>query len=1144
MSASTAINLDLACDRFEREWWAGREPRVEEHLALAPEADRPAVLPELILLDVYYRRRAGQTPAPSDYCDRFPGLDPDWLARAAEDDTRPPPAVPGYEVSGEIARGGMGMVYAARDVALDREVAVKVLLPAARNNPGSAARFLAEARITARLSHPGVPPVHAVGRLPDGGPFLAMKLIRGKTLADLLKDRPDAASDLPRFVGIFEQVCQAVAYAHANGVIHRDLKPHNVMVGPFGEVQVMDWGLAKSGVRRPETGDTECAAHGITAMPGGATHLPDPDPETRTGSVLGTPAYMPPEQARGEIDKVDARSDVFALGAILCTILTDNPPYSGASSEDLLHRAVTADLANARARLDACGADPGLVEVCLRCLSPEPADRPADGAAVAGAVAAYRAGVERRLREAEADRAAAAAEAREQHKRRRVQLMLAGAVGLLLLGGGAFAWWADHKEAAFDTERALDHQRAEFRTERTRAGVTVALSLSADLRRQYRFREARTALGQAEELLRGGDADDLRAVVGRANDELAFAARLDDIRYRKWVWTTGEVVGGRFDKSSAPPAYEAAFRAHGFDLRADDPADLARRIAASAIKAELVAALDDWALHERDVALHAQVLEVVRRADPGMWTDRLRDPANQRNRGALSKLASETGSTPVAPAAFVALAELMERQRLDPVPLLLAGQRRNPTEFELNFALGQQLASTDPRGSEGFYQAARVLRPDNAAVLNNLGLLVEKKDLDAAIEYYKEAIRHDPTHAHAHTNLGRVLARKGDLDGAIASHREAIRHNPTHARAHTNLGNALATKGDLDGAIACFREAIRLDPKHATANANLGLALEKKGDLDGAVGYYKEALRIDPKHPNAHYNLGVVRNRQGDLDGAIACFREAIRHDPEHVDAHYNLGVVLAKKGELDAAIGHCKEAIRLDPGHAAAHHNLGVHLFHKGDVDGAIACYREAIRLDPTDPDTHYRLGLALTRSRDAKGAVRCFREAIRLDPKYPLAHYNLGIMLFETGDVDGAIACLQEAIRLDPKYANAHYNLGVLLLDKGDVDGAIGCYREAIRLDPKSTRAHNNLGNALFRKGDMEGAIGCYREAIRLDPKYANAHNNLGRVLQARNDLDGAAAAYREAARLDPKRFGGLLKNNPRQAPPVAPPPRPVVR
>ncbi|MBM3983884.1 MAG: serine/threonine protein kinase, partial [Planctomycetes bacterium] len=312
------------------------------------------------------------------------------------------PLIAGYELAGEIARGGMGVVYRARDASLDREVAVKVMLPGM-----SGAEFVRESRITARLPHPGIPPVHALGELPDGRPFLAMKLIKGETLDKLLRTRTDPSAERGRFLAAFEQMCQAVGYAHAQGIVHRDLKPANVMVGAFGEVQVMDWGLAKA------VGSADADA---TAPDGGGAFSEDVA-ATVAGQIKGTPAYMAPEQARGEA--VDARADVFALGGILAAILTGRPPFAGTSVYDTIIRAAKAEMDDVYDRLDASGADEELIDLAKHCLASRAEDRPANGTAVTAAVASYRAGVEARLRRAEQDAVAAEAKAAEEQNTRR-----------------------------------------------------------------------------------------------------------------------------------------------------------------------------------------------------------------------------------------------------------------------------------------------------------------------------------------------------------------------------------------------------------------------------------------------------------------------------------------------------------------------------------------------------------------------------------------------------------------------------------------------------------------------------------------------------------------------------------------------------
>lgn len=212
------------------------------------------------------------------------------------------PELPGerYEIIEPLGRGGMGVVYRVRDRVLDRDAALKVLdLPGDR--PDLARRLLHEARILARLEHPGIVPVHDAGTLADGRPFYVMKLVRGQRLDAYAEQPPSLAARLR----VFERLCDTVAFAHAHGVIHRDLKPENVMVGPFGEVLVLDWGVAKA--LRDGNGNGPAPARAASTR----------QPSTGAGTVIGTPGYMAPEQAHGEVDRVDRRADVYALGAIL-----------------------------------------------------------------------------------------------------------------------------------------------------------------------------------------------------------------------------------------------------------------------------------------------------------------------------------------------------------------------------------------------------------------------------------------------------------------------------------------------------------------------------------------------------------------------------------------------------------------------------------------------------------------------------------------------------------------------------------------------------------------------------------------------------------------------------------------------------------
>ncbi len=251
-----------------------------------------------------------------------------------------------YRLLEGVSRGGMGLVYTAEDVRLARRVALKVLdLPGADNLEQ---RLIQEARVLARLEHPGIVPVHDVGRLPDGRPFYTMKFVEGKQLDEHITEvRPSER------LRLFLRVCDAAAFAHAHGVLHRDLKPSNIMVGPFGEVLVMDWGLAKIlqgeagmiGPGLPTDGETEAVA-GVEPRAAEPSRGAAP---TAYGTVLGTPGYMSPEQARGDVERVDQRSDVYSLGAVLKFLVTSSLDGSGWRDGGGIPKAMAAICAKATA---------------------------------------------------------------------------------------------------------------------------------------------------------------------------------------------------------------------------------------------------------------------------------------------------------------------------------------------------------------------------------------------------------------------------------------------------------------------------------------------------------------------------------------------------------------------------------------------------------------------------------------------------------------------------------------------------------------------------------------------------------------------------------------------------------------------------
>jgi serine/threonine-protein kinase len=901
-----------------------------------------------------------------------------------------------YRLEGEIARGGMGCVLRGHDTALRREIAVKVLLQAHCGRSELVHRFLEEAQIAGGLQHPGVTPIYDVNAGPGKQPWFTMKLVQGQTLAKLLGQRGDPGQDRPRLLKIFEQVCQTIAYAHSRGVIHRDLKPDNIMVGQFGEVQVMDWGLAKR-VPSPSSSSSGPAED----------RLVHPEPEgphneagavTRAGTILGTPAYMAPEQARGEVECLDERTDVFGLGALLCEILTGQPPFAGLTIQ-ALQRAQSADLADAFTRLDQCGADAELISLARRCLEKQPRKRFRHAGELAAELTAYLESVETRLRQAELARAAeqaraeqADAKARAERRAGRLALALAGCVlALVGLGAGGYLW---EQQRRATQQMELTHR------------VDEVLDKVAVLRQRSAWSEALAEARHAEELLDQGEADPaLRERVRRVREELAEEKRdrqlVADLETARLV--QAETVAGesRFAPERAIPQFREAFRAYGLPVGEGDPAAAAARLRRRPLEVRqaVSAALEDWL--EQAMGRPDQVREphlgwlralVAAELEAGGMPV-LRAVSQERGltgrRAALERLAAAADVSQWPPRALAQLAWRLQGAEAtgSAARLLRRAWRQYPADFWVNEELGLLVLKTEPqRWAEalGHLMAAVALRKDSPGANLNLGLALEAGgQRDEAIACYRRAVALAPKYVAAHSNLGGALLRAQRLDEAIACFRRGVALAPRYALARVNLGNGLHGKGRLDEAIACYRKAIDLDPKNALAHCNLGSALADKDQLDEAIACYRKAIDLDPKDAQAHYNLGSVLADKGEVDEAMACYRQAIDVDPKFAPAHVNLGNVLRGKGEVDEAIACFHRAIELDPRLAKAHSNLGAALAGKSRLDEAISCFRRAIELDPRDATTHCNLGIALRSKGDFRAALASLRTGHALGPR-----------------------------------------------------------------------------------------------------------------------------------------------------------------
>ncbi|MHC4128458.1 MAG: protein kinase domain-containing protein [Planctomycetota bacterium] len=741
-------------------------------------------------------------------------------APGGEGAAQSPPGGARYEARGEIARGGMGVIVRSHDTDLGRDVAMKVLQPRHADNEAMVRRFVEEAQIAGQLQHPGVLTVYELGLQPDRRPYFTMRLIKGRTLAELLDDRSGPDQDRRRFLSVFERVCQTMAYAHARGVIHRDLKPANVMVAEFGEIQIVDWGLAKLLPRDDANGPPRVHADDETEI-----QLPQTEAQgshSIAGSIMGTPAYMPPEQARGEIDQVDERADVFALGAILCEILTGTGAYTGDASASL-EAAKEGRLEGAWTCLDACGADDELVALVKSCLAPNRRERVRHAGVVADRLTAYLASVDERARASELAAAKAGARAAEERRRRRLTLTWAAVMLAAVVVGGSIVVWSQNQR--LQNIAAASDLANERLNELTRLLEEARATPASESRSWVALRAA----GAHVSALRGAVALD-EATRDRASALLDEYSRAE--RDRRMVERIEDlvIVGATHDDPESwnrmADQIGEAFLDYGIDLKNTAPEEIADRIRASDLTPQLTDGLELWirargypgtvggaGFTREQMAAWADVLYA---ADPDPFRVGVRRQIYTERPEALelARLARSEAFETAPPRTLSWLGNCFLRvndvEAVDDVYRRALGI--HPTDFMLNFDYAWSLALLG-RWEEAtrYYHRALAIRPKNSGIWRRLGLaLWETGDLAGAIDALDRSIEQRPDHAPTYVDLGRARAAANDLDAALGAYRTAIGLDPDLAIAHCRLGLALQARGDLAEALEALHRGHEL----------------------------------------------------------------------------------------------------------------------------------------------------------------------------------------------------------------------------------------------------------------------------------------------------------------------------------------------
>jgi serine/threonine protein kinase/Flp pilus assembly protein TadD len=851
-----------------------------------------------------------------------------------------------YKLLQQIGEGGMGVVYMAEQhEPVKRRVALKIIKPG-MDTRQVIARFEAERQALSLMDHPNIAKVLDAGTTESGRPYFVMELVKGQPITQYC----DEKHLTPRQrLELLLPVCQAIQHAHQKGIIHRDIKPTNILVAEYDQQavpKVIDFGVAKA---------TSQALTEKTMFTG-------------FGQIVGTLEYMSPEQAKVNQLDIDTRSDIYSLGVLMYELLTGSTPFDktrlrSAAFDEMLRIIREEEPERPSTRLSSADTLPSIA--ANRSMEPGRLGRAIRGELDWIVMKALEKDRNRRYETAsnlaadlqrylndepvQACPPSAAYRLRKFARRNKAAIGLAGMVLFFLILLGSGIGWAVRdrtaREQQFAQERAARQMRVSGQLE-------LILDEVARLQQAEKWSEALTSARRAESALAADEAPpDVQERARQALADLELVRRIEEIRSQSGtVWAT---LHGLTDNPKLRPLagqaeqdYAAAFRGAGIDVDTLTVEETSKRITArSAITAAVLPALDDWVAVRskvKDESATRRLIEVLRTADPDPWRQRVRDCLTHKDWSTLETLVSSPDLDRQPPATISFLSAALRQQAEADTPsagggngklghrgfflatdILRRAQWKYSADYWINLRLGTDLiwlrTPDDVRDGIGFLRAAVALRPANSFPFNLLGVgYAFLGQNDQAVECYRKAIELDPKYAIAHYNLGIALVRQGKPDEAITCYHKAIELDPKFAWANIGLGNALVRHGKPDEAIAEYRKAIELDSKFAAAHIGLGNALLAQKKLDEAIAEYGKAIdELDPNDSRGNNELAWLlatcpESKLRNAARAVELGKKAVELSPEDGTLWNTLGVAHYRNGDWKAAIEALKKSDEL----------------------------------------------------------------------------------------------------------------------------------------------------------------------------------------------------------------------------------------
>jgi serine/threonine-protein kinase len=772
------------------------------------------------------------------------------------------PAIGGYQVEEMIGRGGMGVVFKARHLKLNRTVAVKMMRAGGYACPEELARFRREAEAVAALRHPNIVQVHDAGEV-AGHPYFTMEYVEGGTLAAGLANNPLAPRRAAELLAI---LASTVQFAHQSGFMHRDLKPANILLTPDGTPRITDFGLVRAVNADPEL--------------------------TGSGVPIGTPRYMAPEQAIGHTRDIGPAVDIYALGAVLYEMLTGRAPFDGQSTSEIIQKVVH-DEPTPPSRLNA-RVPRDLETICLKCLQKSPARRYASAQDLADDLHRFLDG------KPVLARPISTLERAVKWIRRRpaAAILIAALFASLGAAAGAGVWLRQQ-----DADRAA---AAAQREEKARNALDAGLRRIDDLRREERWDDALQLLMLAS------------ARVPEANSPLheeRFQQAHSDCRVAKELEIAREsyplLSSGTLDYQQRARDFLKALERAGFKLD-DDAETVAARIRGSAIREQLVAFLDESAVVAfmlKDRPPNEQFLTIARLADQGSsWRDRFRDSSLWGSRNHLQELAATafTSTPPPSEHQLALLALLMKAEGDFGQTIYLLGEscRRQPRNFWVHREMGFMLSQVGrDRDGAGYFRAALALRPGNAAAHEGLArCLASLWQCNEAISEYRKAVECDPDRDPTRAKLVLALAKAGYWNEAQVECRNALNADPTNHLPPLRFAEVLQRNGRLEEARLAALKAAEIAPDSADAQHTVSTICTRLARHEEVISAYRKLIEL--KSPFSHVDHVLARKlvAAGRWEEAIAVLQTGIDRKG-HPDFHLEMGKIYQAHGKTDEAV-------------------------------------------------------------------------------------------------------------------------------------------------------------------------------------------------------------------------------------------------